>query len=779
MKRSFFIVVCFFVFSAVGIFGQHAAETCLTQNPSTSPTDGICINTHPQLPGRQAVLWDNGDTDGSNGYSNADVSVFGYQRTLLDDFVVPDGETWILTDFHSYQIWNSVAPGSGTDYQLTFRADDAGSPGAPIVTAVTVSYAEVETGRFWFGRPEYETQYVYEPITLTGGTYWVEGNVIGPDNNFWMVHAYPPGGSECWINYEDYGFMPASDLFGVQADLAYWLTGEKEEPPPPEDYFCQGELIYGATTSGPMGPSDLYRIDSISGTGDLVGPIVGFVHVSGMDFQPGTGRLFATCQRASDDTPVLITIDTNTGVGTEIGPTGMTHVVTDISFRSDGVLFAYDAEPAGHQVYTVNPSTGEATLVGSTGLAFAGGNGMGFDLGDTLYHSQNTWPPNNLNTIDQTNGSATLVGPLAMPAGPDPDSSRINAMDVHPSTGTMFASLNDNNSTGLWYLITVDPATLTASLVGTTVSGLNAIAWEPILWSNGDTDGSNGYSNMDAATAGIDRRLLDDFEVPDGEHWIITDFHSYQIWNSMPVGSGSDFVLDIYEDAAGSPGAWIATANTVSYNEVPTGRNWFGRDEYRTDYYFDLVDGAGFPVVLGPGIYWIEGHVVGPENNFWMVHAYPPGLSECWVNYEDFGFMPGSDIFGTPADLAYKLTHRKARFLEVVPEVLNSRWGGPFTLCLHAGAENADRVGVILGGVSGCLPGFNLPDGTHVPLNWDVITDLLLFTGLFIITTDENGEAYLNFVMPEKGPDIEICWVAVLKPPPSWWASNCAVLHLY
>jgi hypothetical protein len=173
------------------------------------------------------LLWDNGDTDGSNGYSNADRGAFGALRTLLDDFVVPDGG-WVLQDFHSYQIWNSMPPGSGTDYSLSIRADAGGSPGAVIATAVTQSYSEAATGRVWFGRQEYETTYTFDDIPLGPGVYWIEGNVIGPENNFWMIRQQVTG-SECWINYEDFGgMMPGSALFGGPADLSFKLTGIPE-----------------------------------------------------------------------------------------------------------------------------------------------------------------------------------------------------------------------------------------------------------------------------------------------------------------------------------------------------------------------------------------------------------------------------------------------------------------------------------------------------------------------------------------------------------------------
>ncbi|MBU0639337.1 MAG: PEP-CTERM sorting domain-containing protein [Planctomycetes bacterium] len=171
------------------------------------------------------LLWDNGDTDGTNGYSNADAGAFGYRRTCLDDFTITDPQGWELTDFHSYQIWNTYAPGSGWDYSLSFRADNGGTPGAVIATATTVSYSETATGRFWFSRPEYETNYEFAPIVLGPGTYWIEGNVVGPENNFWMIKSSVTG-SECWVNYDDLGGLQSGTaIFGVPKDLSFQLTG--------------------------------------------------------------------------------------------------------------------------------------------------------------------------------------------------------------------------------------------------------------------------------------------------------------------------------------------------------------------------------------------------------------------------------------------------------------------------------------------------------------------------------------------------------------------------
>lgn len=53
--------------------------------------------------------------------------------------------------------------------------------------------------------------------------------------------------------------------------------------------------------------------------------------------------------------------------------------------------------------------------------------------------------------------------------------------------------------------------------------------------------------------------------------------------------------------------------------------------------------------------------------------------------------------------------------------------GGTVNLSLDAGATNGERNYLILGGVTGIEPGFNLPGGfVTLPLNWDAFTDVVL-----------------------------------------------------
>jgi len=82
-----------------------------------------------------------------------------------------------------------------------------------------------------------------------------------------------------------------------------------------------------------------------------------------------------------------------------------------------------------------------------------------------------------LSIFDQSTGIGTDFVLLTYPP-PGNDIPRINAMDSHPETGTLYASLNDGLP-GLSenFLATVDVQTGAVRIVGPSVDGLDALAW--------------------------------------------------------------------------------------------------------------------------------------------------------------------------------------------------------------------------------------------------------------------------------------------------------------
>jgi MYXO-CTERM domain-containing protein len=175
------------------------------------------------LPASADTLFDNGPPDGINGYSNATSGVFGFRRTVLDDFTVPDGG-WIIQDFHWNSVWGTLPAGSGVGGELTLWSDAGGVPGAPMFDLAVNGYSEAGTGNTFFNRPEAEHWVTFEDVALGAGTYWMEWTVVGPENNFALTSA--PGGNECWVNYDDLGGLQSgTTIFGVAANMNFTLTG--------------------------------------------------------------------------------------------------------------------------------------------------------------------------------------------------------------------------------------------------------------------------------------------------------------------------------------------------------------------------------------------------------------------------------------------------------------------------------------------------------------------------------------------------------------------------
>lgn len=222
MKTSGFVSV-----AALIAFAGLASADAIQAGPGVGSVQG----SNP-FAGRAPVLWDNGDTDGSNGYSEAVSSVFGFSRSTLDDFVVSDPAGWCISDYHGLYLWFSGGVGLGSDVNLTFWHDNgAGGPSTSFGSTTNLTYSETPTGRTFFGRPEVLVEVDFEPFCLPQGTYWVEMQIVGTDNAFHMVRSAVTGG-EAHVNYADFGGLaPGSAIFGAPADMAFQLTGEVAPAP--------------------------------------------------------------------------------------------------------------------------------------------------------------------------------------------------------------------------------------------------------------------------------------------------------------------------------------------------------------------------------------------------------------------------------------------------------------------------------------------------------------------------------------------------------------------
>ena len=121
----------------------------------------------------------------------------------------------------------------------------------------------------------------------------------------------------------------------------------------------------------------------------------------------------------------LWTVDPATGVATLVGPTG--HAITGLAARG-GLLYGAGGK-GDNSFYRLDPRTGAATLVGSFGpdlTRWVNSVSMSFDAQGTLWAVISYVPPeydtdtppdwNDLATIDPATGEVSVLGPIT---GPD------------------------------------------------------------------------------------------------------------------------------------------------------------------------------------------------------------------------------------------------------------------------------------------------------------------------------------------------------------------------
>jgi hypothetical protein len=188
--------------------------------------------------------------------------------------------------------------------------------------------------------------------------------------------------------------------FDLSGDLFGSTLGPIVFPPPPGPSFS--DLIEINPDNGSL-IKNLGPITNASGT-DLA--------IADLAVQPGTGVLYGVSapQAGGPATSgILYTISTTTGVATLVGNTG--HFFGSIAFAPDGTLYMTAADSAGDgpihpTLLTLNPSNAD-TVTSVPTADFFGALGIRPTDGVIFGGSGDT---GNIFTINPVNGSETLVG---------------------------------------------------------------------------------------------------------------------------------------------------------------------------------------------------------------------------------------------------------------------------------------------------------------------------------------------------------------------------------
>jgi hypothetical protein len=127
--------------------------------------------------------------------------------------------------------------------------------------------------------------------------------------------------------------------------------------------------------------------------------------ISGLTIDPSDGTAYVSAVNGT--TMNLYMLNLGTGVATLIGSDATVPLLIDIAIGPQGVMYGHDI--GTDSIYTIDTSTGAATLVGLTGLASNFAQGLDFDNADgTLYiWSYQGGGTNVYGTVDLATGAVT------------------------------------------------------------------------------------------------------------------------------------------------------------------------------------------------------------------------------------------------------------------------------------------------------------------------------------------------------------------------------------
>jgi len=239
--------------------------------------------------------------------------------------------------------------------------------------------------------------------------------------------------------------------------------------------------LYAATSAG--GPGELYIINPANGaTITDVGPTNDGLSqnypITGLAVNPINGLLYGSTGNAIAGTEArLVLINPATAQVTVVGsfnagPTntgGTPATMADIAFDSAGNLFGVGSI-GGPQLYSINTATGQATVIGSTGLTSTTGGGLAIGPGSVF---NGTPTSTRFGTYDSGSGVYTNIANPTKPVGGAYaalayDGGTLYGLDLGPGPGL------------ITHLVTIDPATGAVTDLGQSVAALDSIAFTTI-----------------------------------------------------------------------------------------------------------------------------------------------------------------------------------------------------------------------------------------------------------------------------------------------------------
>jgi hypothetical protein len=244
---------------------------------------------------------------------------------------------------------------------------------------------------------------------------------------------------------------------------------------------AHADRLYAATAAGAAG--ELYILNPATGAmvqdvGPLNDSLGANYSITGLAFHPTTGVLYGSTGNANTAAQAtLVTIDPATALVTVVGAfnagpvnsSGSPATMADIGFDPAGNLYGI-ASIGGPNLYSVDTTTGQATLVGPNGVASStSGGGLAISPDGDFYGTPTS---SRFGTFDSGTGAYTNIGNPTKPAGTgaygslDYNRNVLYGLNVGPGSPPPTA------------LVIIDPATAGVTLVGFSLNSLDAIAFQ-------------------------------------------------------------------------------------------------------------------------------------------------------------------------------------------------------------------------------------------------------------------------------------------------------------
>lgn len=339
--------------------------------------------------------------------------------------------------------------GGGTD---TFTAVLKAAPDSDVVIDISSSdetEGTVSPSSLTFTSNDWDTA---QTVTVTGVNDWLNDGDVA----YTIVLAIASSKS-------DYTGVNPDDVSVSNTDTTPLLIATNR----------LGDILLVNQTTGEV--TELLDVYTNS-SGTNVGVITSMAYDASNDtLYGGTGG------SVSPNNGCIYTIDLSTGKATLLGDTGLWALPGMALRASDGAIFT----SLYNFFYRIDPVDVTSPTELNDSISYSTGAGMTYDLSGTLYIANGDGGDIiTLYTLNDTTGAETTLGALTYPNLADfnaidpqfPVYSRITCM-TNRFDGQIFGILTDEPYS---YLVTVDPATVSAELVGRTGNKLAGLVMLPL-----------------------------------------------------------------------------------------------------------------------------------------------------------------------------------------------------------------------------------------------------------------------------------------------------------